>query len=433
MPGTDFQPSVSPGSYTYSLPGVNGTPVNYTFVWKNLGDAGVLTAAQPLQYTADSGRGRLSREQAAGVSQTAFDSYDEVGRPAQYHQAFWAGGAWGQPYNVGLSYDYAGHVLSETYPSGHTVSYNYDGMGRLDDFNGQSAFSGNLGDGVQRTYSTGVSYSEFSTISEEKFGTQTPLYHKLHYNVRGQLYDVRLSTVAWATDQWNWNRGALINYYSTADLTATNASRANSGPDNNGNLVRTDNWVPGNDAVTTYAYFRDNYSYDSLNRLTSVTEVPGSQAGQGAQSFAQGYSYDRWGNRTINAAGTSNAPAVQFDAGDLQNTNRLYAPGDTALAASQRRMQYDAAGNLTYDSYTGAGTRAYDAENRMTSAQDNYSGTTTYAYDASGHRVKRNIDGSEVWQIYGAAGSCWPSTSRARRPTSRRRSTATAQASCSPR
>jgi hypothetical protein len=33
---------------TYSLPGVNGTSVDYTFVWKNLGDAGVLITPQPL-------------------------------------------------------------------------------------------------------------------------------------------------------------------------------------------------------------------------------------------------------------------------------------------------------------------------------------------------------------------------------------------------
>jgi hypothetical protein len=50
MPGTNFQPAISPGSYTYSLPGVNGTSVSYTFVWKSLGTPGVLTTSQPLQY-----------------------------------------------------------------------------------------------------------------------------------------------------------------------------------------------------------------------------------------------------------------------------------------------------------------------------------------------------------------------------------------------
>ena len=67
-------------------------------------------------------------------------------------------------------------------------------------------------------------------------------------------------------------------------------------------------------------------------------------------------------------------------------------------------MTYDASGNLTFDSYTGAGSRAYDAENRMTSAADSYNGTSTYTYDADGHRIKRaNIYG-ETWQVYGIGG-----------------------------
>src|SRR3712207_6402530 len=44
-----------PGTYNYSLPGVGGTSVNYTFVWKNLGDPGVLTGGQSPRYVADSG------------------------------------------------------------------------------------------------------------------------------------------------------------------------------------------------------------------------------------------------------------------------------------------------------------------------------------------------------------------------------------------
>ena len=44
--------SVIAGDYPYALPGMNGT---YTFEWRNLGDTGVLTSSQPLQYFAGSG------------------------------------------------------------------------------------------------------------------------------------------------------------------------------------------------------------------------------------------------------------------------------------------------------------------------------------------------------------------------------------------
>src|SRR5207249_8044211 len=45
------------------------------------------------------------------------------------------------------------------------------------------------------------------------------------------------------------------------------------------------------------------------------------------------------------------------------------------------------------------GTRTYDAENRMITANN---GTTdNYGYDGDGHRVKRIGGGTETWQVYG--------------------------------
>ena len=66
-------------------------------------------------------------------------------------------------------------------------------------------------------------------------------------------------------------------------------------------------------------------------------------------------------------------------------------------------MTYDNAGNLTNDTYSGQGQRNYDAENRMTQAWAN-SQWQTYTYDASGQRVKRNVNGTETWAIYGPGG-----------------------------
>src|SRR5205823_837960 len=71
---------------------------------------------------------------------------------------------------------------------------------------------------------------------------------------------------------------------------------------------------------------------------------------------------------------------------------------------------YDAAGNLTYDSYTGQGERRYDAENRITQAQGGGNGSWQYySYDGDGRRVKRSVTVSgqspvETWQVYGVGG-----------------------------
>jgi RHS repeat-associated protein len=357
------------------------------------------------------GLGRLYSSQSVGVAASVFDSYDQMGRPTQYHQAFWVNNAWGQPYNVGRAYDKAGHVTSQTYPSGRTVSYGYDSAGRI------SSFNGNLGDGLSRTYSTGVTYDELGGIRQEQFGTATPLYHKLHYNVRGQLYDTRLSSVAWATDQWDWNRGALVNCYSTSDLTASDTSRALSGANNNGNLRRAYAFVPldasgsyGSGGNSSYAYYQDDYDYDALNRLSYVAETSGASGVAPTTPFKQTYTYDRFGNRTIKQSETFGVASTQFELQPQTNqevsepSNRLYAPGDSGRAPSQKLMRYDSAGNQVYDSYTGHGSRIYDAENRMTQAQDTLQNWATYTYDADGRRVKRLSAGQETWQVYGMGG-----------------------------
>src|SRR5215213_2642355 len=67
-------------------------------------------------------------------------------------------------------------------------------------------------------------------------------------------------------------------------------------------------------------------------------------------------------------------------------------------------MNYDNAGNLSNDTYTGAGNRTYDAENKITSAWGGNNQTQLYGYDATGQRIKRSVDGVTTWQVYGFGG-----------------------------
>src|SRR3954463_41309 len=118
-------------------------------------------------------------------------------------------------------------------------------------------------------------------------------YHKAFYNIRGQLFDTRLSD---ADDLWDWNRGRLISYYSSNHLWGQ------SGTDNNGNVRFAETWIPPENAVLDQAdtLTEDSYNYDALNRLTSVAEQRMSVAGgwgNWQQQFRQQYTYDRNGNR----------------------------------------------------------------------------------------------------------------------------------------
>ena len=141
-------------------------------------------------------------------------------------------------------------------------------------------------------------------------------------------------------------------------------------------------------------------SYDSLNRLTALAEWQNGATNTGVQT----YDYDRYGNRTINAAQTSGVGinTKQFTVNAANN--RLGVPG-----GQSGTMTYDAAGNLTVDTYSAlAVSRAYDAETRMFRTQSGGVVAGSYSYNADGQRVRRTVSGQpsavETWQVYGMDG-----------------------------
>jgi len=339
-------------------------------------------------YTYDgptNGKGRLWKTESSGSngSRTTVDGYDAFGRPVTESQQFFTNNNWSVPFTVSAIYNLAGAILSETYPSVHAITDTYSTAGRL------STFTGTLGDGATRTYATGLTYSTFGGLKQEQFGVANlPLYHRLRYNVRGQLYDVRVSSVQ--ADELNWNRGCLAFYYG-------GAAWGESGPANNGNLTTQQHFAPGDEAISSYSMMQQNYAYDSLNRLAWMGEYANGQTLVDAQS----YSFDRYGNKTTSASW--NLPYKQFtvDAG----TNRLLVP-----SGQSGTMTYDNAGNLTTDTYSGSAvSRVYDAENRMKSETQAGSVVAgSYVYDGDGRRVKRTVAGQpsavETWQVYGFSG-----------------------------
>src|SRR5215208_5135310 len=333
------------------------------------------------------GKGRLwlTYKWGAKPSHTAVGYYDALGRIKQFNNQFGEGqGGWSAGYEVNRNYDLAGNVTSQTYPSGRTVSYSYDAAGRT------NTVTGTLGDGVSRSYASAFIYNARNQITQELFGTQTPLYHKLQYNIRGQLWDVRVSTGA--DINGSWNRGCLQYFYDGS------LGYGTSGPDNNGNVLSANTYIPMDEQANGWAIHRQSYNYDSLNRLTSVSEYFVSNSQAQAQQSAQIYTYDRWGNRTLNP--TSWGTGInrkQFTVNTANN--QLSVP-----AGQSGAMTYDNAGNLITDSYSGAGNRIHDAENKIVAAQDMYAGWSYYTYNANGQRVRRKINNQETWEIYGIDG-----------------------------
>src|SRR6185369_14597525 len=158
-----------------------------------------------------------------------------------------------------------------------------------------------------------------------------------------------------------------------------------------------------------WAIHRQSYAYDSLNRLKSATEYFANYAHPDSQpQSVQTYDYDRWGNRTINAAQTSGT-GINNTVFEVESArNRLYSPGDLVpqLPEEQKRIRYDKAGNQIKDTYTGNGTATvtFDGDNHIVAVQDKFGVSSTYTYNANAQRVRRRINNQETWQIYGIDG-----------------------------
>lgn len=285
-----------PTSRTYTTSGTTAlsTPtVNFYY------DNQSLPSGAPT-YTRGSSVGRLVAVTYGGGSEGNYYAYDSLGQVTQKWQRTGT-----TNYQIQASYNFAGAMTGETYPSGHTVSYTTDTLGRL------ASFSGNLGDGTSRTYSTGITYNAAGQMKREQFGTSTSLYRRVHYNNRLQPFDIRLGTDSsttldndvltdWQYATGSWDRGALRLYYATSSGSPV---YGNGGTNNNGNLIRQDHFMPADISISNWAMNYQEYTYDSLNRLKTAAESSQTPSGV-TPTLQQAFTYDRWGNRTIDQANT---------------------------------------------------------------------------------------------------------------------------------
>ncbi|MFZ3213424.1 MAG: RHS repeat-associated core domain-containing protein [Terriglobales bacterium] len=119
-----------------------------------------------------------------------------------------------------------------------------------------------------------------------------------------------------------------------------------------------------------------SYTYDALSRLQYATAGP-----TGSPTWKLGFVYDRYGNRTNENLLAGTGPSGMWTPDPT--TNRLPAP-----------YGYDAAGNMTNDSFN---TYAFDAVNRIGQVTSN---GATYSYDGNGLRVQRTSSGTTTTYVF---------------------------------
>jgi RHS repeat-associated protein len=294
--------------------------------------------------------GRLKEEytlSAGSVPTAQIFSYDSMGRVilTDSYNANVGNNTMNYTYNTG------GEMASYTNGISATFTQTFDAVGRL------AQLTSNYVDANHpATLATINSYTPWGAVSQITYGNG--LVETSSFNNRMQPTNMQTYNPA-------NNNAVLLNL----SYGYTNSAGAN-----NGNVTTLDS--------TATQIFMRNYSYDSLNRLWTMSS-PADASG----CYGLSWTYDRYGNR-LNQSTTSGS-CFNSNHAVLAN-NRL---ADTGFS-------YDAAGNMTSDNVH---TYTYDAEGRLT--QVDGGSTATYIYDAEGRRVEKITSAGKIDYLYDLAGN----------------------------
>ena len=325
---TDFTFDAASRVLTQSFPAASAE--NITFVY----DA---TAG------GNKGIGRLTSVTDQSGS-TAF-VYDALGRIASDTRVIA-----GKSYTSTYTYNAAGNILTETYPSGRIVNYARDALGRI----ASIATQQNSG-AAAVSIAAGATYKPFGPLSGFTFGNS--LVASFTFDQDYQLTDI----------------GAANGTTTVQNLT--------NGYDPSGNITSITDHLTSSRSQTV--------TYDNLNRLATASGAYGSQS----------YSYDGVGNRLSRSVnGLTDAYAYS------STSNRLGSV--TTTGGNVRSFIYEASGQLTQDARDGshAYTFTVNGNGRNAGASLNGAVVGTYLYNAFGQRVQKVAGGITTQLVFDSLG-----------------------------
>ncbi len=296
--------------------------------------------------------GRLVRATTNNCIQT-INSYDTMGRATTewLNTPSYCGPA---SFIPGYTYDLAGDITSFANGIGVTFSCTNDTAAR------PTQITSSLVDSQHpATLVSGLSYMTASAHTAMTLGNG--YLESRAYNPRLQPTEIKAT-----------NGTGFLRY----DFTYGYGSSGS----NNGNLM---SWNSTGHDFT----FSRTYSYDSLNRLSTLSSPSDPNGCTGLS-----WTYDAWGNRTDQTV--TGGSCLTF-----------HQPVNAQNRFSSSAYQYDAAGNMTND---GNHTYFYDAENRLGQVDGTFgtcsTATACYQYDAFGRRVEKTTGSTTVDYIYDLTG-----------------------------
>jgi RHS repeat-associated protein len=296
------------------------------------------------------GTGRLCTIQdQSGKTTYAYDAFGNVTQ--DNHTEL------GIAYVTAYTYDAGDRLLSMTYPSGRTVTYTRDGLGRITDVI-------TTVDGETTSITQAMTYRADGLLTAQTFGNG--LNETRQYDQQGRV----LSQSLGSTDT------RVYDY------------------DANGNLVSKQT-LPS----------MGSYSYDALDRLTGESLSNGT-----VDTLA--YGYDGNGNRlTRSDNGTIESYSYAADSNRLTAIDAkavtLDAAGNTLTDAEGRSFTYNVSGRLSQVSQNGSivGSYTYNFQGQRT-RKVTVRGTTLYHYDLRGNLIEEtNAQGEMLSEYFWANGA----------------------------
>jgi RHS repeat-associated protein len=274
------------------------------------------------------------------------------------------------------TYNLAGALIEETYPSGRVVKNTLDTAGDL--LRVQSKADPNHG---FHTYADSFSYLASGQISSMQLGNGA--WETRKFNSRLQQIEIRLGKTPNSDNLWkiNYEFGELQSNGAVVDTAK-----------NNGDIGKQTITVPvvgsagGFTAVQTF-------TYDPLNRLKSALEKIGT-----SDVWKQTFRYDQHGNRRFDPNHTTtlgNCPTAVCNP-DYNISNNRYA--------ANQDYEYDPNGNVTKNA---EGVRfVYNALNKVAEVRNaaNNNLITRNFYDGGGARIKTETNNVFTTYVYDSSG-----------------------------
>ena len=309
-------------------------------------------------YNYDAGtnaNGHLTSVVTSGVSTTTYTSFDVMGRFQGSTQQTGT-----QPFAFTYTYNYAGALKGETYPSGRSLTIDYDAANR------QMAVKGAM-NGQNTQYIKSAAYAPNGGLLSYALNNGALTLNQL-YNLHQQVSHLAVA--------YNGNYSTQNYFNQTMDWGTTG---------NNGvRLGGKKEYISSNAPLPAAPTFTETFTYDGVNRLLSASDSGG---------WSQSYLYDAYGNLwmppTSNPVSNPNQSAPTSNVYINNNNNR------------NPNFQYDAAGNQTT---FGSLSLTYDAENRQSQILNLGGGTGTLQYDGLGQRVVKSLPSQTTTYVYDAFG-----------------------------